>query len=119
MASPAQTFGASSTAASNGQRTTAELGVILFLASDVMLFAPFFAAYFLLRSTTDVWPPDMVELDIARAGLATLVLVSSSFTLIVADRALEHSRRRTALRWILGTTALGAIFLANQFAEFV
>ena len=78
----------------NGQRTTAELGIILFLASDIMLFSPFFAAYFLLRSTTEVWPADRVELDTLRAAAATLVLVSSSFTLMVADRALEHGERR-------------------------
>ena len=77
----------------NGQRTTAELGIILFLASDIMLFSPFFAAYFLLRSTTDVWPADGVELDTLRAAAATLVLVSSSFTLMIADRALEHGHR--------------------------
>ena len=103
----------------NGQRTTAELGIILFLASDIMLFSPFFAAYFLLRSTTEVWPADGVHLDTARAAAATLVLVASSFTLMVADRALEHGNRTKTLRWILATTALGAIFLGNQIAEYV
>ena len=102
----------------NGQRTTAELGIILFLASDIMLFAPFFAAYFLLRSTTEVWPAEGVELDLLRAGAATLVLVSSSFTLMVADRALERGARTTSSRWILVTIALGAVFLGNQIAEY-
>ena len=103
----------------NGQRTTAELGIILFLASDIMLFSPFFAAYFLLRSTTEVWPADRVELDTLRAAAATLVLVSSSFTLMVADRALEHGERRKTSRWILATIALGTLFLVNQIAEYV
>lgn len=103
----------------NGQRTTAELGIILFLASDIMLFSPFFAAYFLLRSTTAVWPADGVELDTFRAAAATLVLVSSSFTLMVADRAFEHGDRLKMQRWILATTALGALFLGNQIAEYV
>ena len=103
----------------NGQRTTAELGIILFLASDIMLFSPFFAAYFLLRSTTEVWPADAVELDTLRAAAATLVLVSSSFTLMVADRALEHGERRQTARWILATIALGTVFLVNQIAEYV
>ena len=103
----------------NGQRTTAELGIILFLASDIMLFSPFFAAYFLLRSTTEVWPADSVELDTLRAAAATLVLVSSSFTLMVADRALEHGERRQTARWILATIALGTVFLVNQIAEYV
>lgn len=102
----------------NGQRTTSELGVILFLASDIMLFAPFFAAYFLLRSTSDGWPPEGVEIDTLRAAIATLVLVSSSFTLIVADRGLEHGQRTRTLRWILVTILLGAAFLTNQIVEY-
>src|SRR5690349_25158642 len=43
-------------------RSAAHFGVIVFLASDVMLFAPFFAAYFLLRADNQPWPPEGVEL---------------------------------------------------------
>ena len=52
--------------------STAQFGVIVFLASDVMLFAPFFAAYFLLRANNQPWPPEGVELDVSRAFGATL-----------------------------------------------
>jgi cytochrome c oxidase subunit 3 len=99
-------------------RSTGQFGVIVFLASDVMLFAPFFAAYFLLRSTNQPWPPDGVELEVWRAGLATAVLVTSSFTLLAADRAHERSDRTGMQRWLLVTIALGGLFLANQFAEY-
>lgn len=92
--------------------------MIVFLASDVMLFAPFFAAYFLLRSTNQPWPPDGVELDVLRAALATIALVASSFTLIVADRAQERGDRATMQRWVLVTIALGGVFLVNQIAEY-
>ena len=52
-------------------RSTGQFGVIVFLASDVMLFAPFFAAYFLLRANNAPWPPADVELDVpARADRA-------------------------------------------------
>src|SRR5215207_11417862 len=43
-------------------RSTAQFGVIVFLASDVMLFGPFFAAYFLLRANNPPWPPEYVDL---------------------------------------------------------
>ena len=62
-------------------RAVAQFGVIVFLASDVMLFAPFFAAYFLLRANNQPWVPEGVELDVPRAFVFTLVLVASSFTL--------------------------------------
>ena len=101
-------------------RQTGPFGVAVFLASDVMLFAPFFAAYFLLRSTNEPWPAPGVELDVARAAVATAVLVASSFTMIASDRAGEHSPGGVAMRrWLLATIALGAVFLANQIAEYV
>jgi cytochrome c oxidase subunit 3 len=100
------------------QRSTGQLGVIVFLASDVMLFAPFFAAYFLLRSTNQPWPPEGVEFDVPRAAVATIVLVASSFTLVAADRAHARADRVSMQRWLLVTIGLGAMFLANQFAEY-
>jgi cytochrome c oxidase subunit 3 len=99
-------------------RGTAPFGVIVFLASDVMLFAAFFAAYFLLRSTNDPWPPPDVELEVVRAGLGTAVLVASSFTMIASERAGEHGSVRMMRRWLLVTIALGVVFLANQLTEY-
>ena len=72
--------------------STAHFGVIVFLASDVMLFASFFAAFFLLRANNPPWPPADVELDVPRAAVATLVLLASSFTLAASDRARESGR---------------------------
>ena len=99
-------------------RTTGQFGVVVFLASDVMLFGSFFAAYFLLRSTTDPWPSEGVELDTARALIFTLVLVSSSFTMIASDRAHARGDRRGMRAWLIATIALGAAFLGNQVAEY-
>lgn len=104
--------------ASVPERSTGQFGVIVFLASDLMLFAAFFAAYFLLRSTNEPWPPSDVELDVVRAALATAVLVGSSFALVVADHAHQRGDRRTMRRWLLVTIAMGGVFLANQIAEY-
>ncbi len=110
---------ANRTPARSPGRTTGQFGVVVFLASDVMLFAPFFAAYFLLRSTTAQWPPEGVELDVARALAATVVLVASSFMLIAGDRAHERGDGAAMRRWLIVTIALGTGFLVNQFAEYV
>jgi cytochrome c oxidase subunit 3 len=100
-------------------RSVAQFGVIVYLASDVMLFAAFFAAYFLLRATNEPWPPETVELDVPRALAATLVLVASSFTLTASDKAAERPGAEPAMRrWLLATIALGALFLANQISEY-
>jgi cytochrome c oxidase subunit 3 len=100
-------------------RSTGQFGVIVFLASDVMLFAPFFAAYFLLRANNTPWPPEHADLDMTRALFGTTVLVVSSLTLIMSDRAAERPGGSRAQRlWLLATIGLGAVFLANQLIEY-
>lgn len=99
-------------------RSTGQFGVIVFLASDLMLFATFFAAYFLLRSTSDQWPPIGTDLETPRALVFTLVLVSSSFTMIAADRAHARGDRRSMKGWLIGTILLGGAFLTNQIADY-
>lgn len=104
--------------ASTPVRSTGQFGVVVFLASDVMLFAPFFAAYFLLRSTNSPWPVAGVELDLQRAAAATIVLIASSFTLVASDRAFQTGAGERQRRWLLITITLGLAFLVNQFAEY-
>jgi cytochrome c oxidase subunit III len=99
-------------------RTAQGFGTIVFLASDLMLFAAFFSAYFVLRGSSARWPPGDVDLDVPRAAVATAVLVASSFTLLGADRALERGDRGRARRWLLVTIALGTAFLVNQVVEY-
>src|SRR4051794_18987437 len=72
------------------QVAATQFGVVVFLASDIMLFAPFFAAYFLLRENNPPWPPEGVHLDVARAALATAALVASSFTLVRFEHLGAH-----------------------------
>src|SRR4029079_9686202 len=73
---------------------------------------------YVLRGANDPWPPPGVDLHVVRALVATIVLVSSSFTLIAADRALAARQARSARRWVLITVALGAAFAANQLLEY-
>ena len=99
--------------------STSRFGMVVFLASDVMLFAAFFSAYYVLRGANGPWPPEGVELDVVRALMATIVLVTSSFTLVAADRALAAERAQVARRWVLVTVALGAAFAVNQVLEYL
>ena len=94
------------------------MGPVLGLASELMFFAGLFATWFGLRNGPGPWPPEGVELDAVRTGVATAVLVASSFTVHRADRAAAAGRKRLAVRWVLVTVALGAAFLANQALEY-
>ena len=94
--------------------TPLRFGTILFLASELMFFAGLFAAYFSLRAINDPWPPEAVELDMALPAVATVLLVSSSFTFVGAIKALERDDRASMHRWIAATIVLGAVFLGAQ-----
>jgi cytochrome c oxidase subunit 3 len=94
------------------------VGVVVWLASELMFFAGLFAAYFTLRSINDVWPPDDVELAAARTAVATVVLVASSGAMHMAVGAAKRDDRRLAARWLGITALMGAVFLANQALEY-
>jgi cytochrome c oxidase subunit 3 len=94
------------------------VGIITWLASDVMFFAGLFATWFVLRAENTVWPPEGVELDVVRSGVFTLVLVSSSVTAHFCVKASEAGDKSSALGWMVTTLVLGAVFLTNQMLEY-
>lgn len=93
------------------------VGVVVWLASEVMFFAGLFAAYFVLRSENDPWPPAGTHLDVAQAALSTVLLLTSSFTMHLAVRAAERDDHRRVGRWLAVTLTLGALFLVNLGLE--
>jgi cytochrome c oxidase subunit 3 len=58
-----------------------------------------------------------VRLATSRDALFTLVLVASSFTMQWGFHQLGRGRHADAIRWIVTTVGLGAVFLANQAVE--
>lgn len=94
------------------------VGVIVWLSSELMFFAGLFAAWFTLASADNVWPPEGVDLDVARAAVFTAVLVSSSYTIHRSVAAIEAGHRSDSLQWLAATFLLGGAFVANQALEF-
>ena len=88
------------TARSPRAPSTLGVGVVVWLASELMFFSGLFAAWFTLRSVNDRWPPEGVELETARTALATVVLIASSFTMHLAVGAARGEDRRGAIRWL-------------------
>jgi cytochrome c oxidase subunit 3 len=94
------------------------VGVVVWLASEVMFFAGLFAAWFVLKAANEpAWPPPGEDLEPWRMAIFTAVLISSSFTVHLAVVAAEHGRSRATLRWLVVTVALGASFLVNEAVE--
>jgi cytochrome c oxidase subunit 3 len=94
------------------------VGVVVWLASEVMFFGGLFAAWFVLKAHNEPdWPPHGEEIDALRMLVFTIVLVSSSVTMHFAVQAAERRRKVTSLRWLAATIALGAAFLVNEVLE--
>lgn len=94
------------------------LGMSLFISSEAMFFATLFGAYFTVRGRAASWPPPGAELDAILPALATVVLIASSATIHLAEKAAAASDRRGTARWLGATGMLGLVFLAGQVVEY-
>jgi len=94
------------------------VGMVVWLASELMFFSGLFAAWFTLRANARVWPPEGVELETARTAAATAVLLASSATMHLAVVAARRYDRSASVRWLVATVAMGAVFIANQAVEY-
>jgi cytochrome c oxidase subunit 3 len=95
------------------------LGMLLFIISEVMVFGAFFTAYFFIRiASGEPWPAPGTHLPEGVAGVNTLILVSSSFTLHWAEKSLMRGNRFGLKAGILVTFLLGCTFLFIQINEY-
>ena len=100
---------------------TALLGMLLFIASEVMFFGGLFATYFNARATAaGEWgpPPGVHELDIVLAGVLTVVLVTSSFTMQFGVWAIRRGNIGQLRLWTAVTLILGVAFLLGQLYDY-
>ncbi len=96
------------------------LGMLLFIISEIMLFAAFFTAYFFIRVVNDLpWPAEGTELPLDIAGVNTAILISSSFTIHWALHSVKKGDRRGTKLGLLITALLGLTFLTIQINEYV
>ncbi len=101
------------------QREAAELGMWLFLATEVMFFGGLFLAYFVYRMHhEEAFAAASRTLDLTLGTINTLILLSSSLTMALAVRSLDRQQHSSSVRHLLATTALGVIFLGIKSYEY-
>ncbi|HZP67941.1 MAG TPA: cytochrome c oxidase subunit 3 [Rudaea sp.] len=101
------------------QRTAATLGMWVFLATEVLFFGVLFAAYLMLRLRFGAaFAEASRRTDMLAGTLDTAILLTSSFTLVLALRAIEAGSRRSAVRLLVATALLGAAFLGLHGMEY-
>jgi cytochrome c oxidase subunit 3 len=99
---------------------TALVGMLLFIASEVMFFGGLFATYFNARaSSAGGWhPPEGGHLDLPLAAVLTAILVASSFTMQFGVWAIRRGDQGKLRLWTGITLGLGILFLAGQLYDY-
>ena len=95
------------------------LGMFLFIASEIMLFGSFFTAYFFIRVVNGVpWPTPPYELPKFVAGVNTIILVTSSFTMHWALTSIKRNNKFGLRAGLVLTFLMGLAFLVTQGIEY-
>jgi cytochrome c oxidase subunit 3 len=98
------------------------LGMLLFIASEAMLFGSFFTALFFVRvvnpNAPEIWPPEPFEFPVFVAAVNTAILVTSSFTVHWATQAIKRNDRNGLKAGLVVTILLGLAFLLTQAIEY-
>ena len=98
--------------------TNGRIGLWLFLASELMLFAGLYAGYLLLRTGTPDWPSGRELLQVEMAGLNTVVLLAASWTMWRAVRAIGRDDYYACRGHLLSSFLLGAVFVGVKLTEY-
>ena len=96
-----------------------QVGVIVWLASELMFFSGLFAAFFSLRADTSPWPPHGDKLDVPPVLVATILLVLSSFTMQYGVHRAIRGSKWGFLGWLALTFALGGLFEGLQISDYL
>ena len=89
-----------------------------FILAEALIFLSFFAAYWVMRLSAPTWPPaGTVPIPKLVPAVMTALLLSSSFTIHLAEARHERGSRTDFLAWLGVTIALGAGFVALSTFE--
>ena len=97
----------------------AKLGMWAFLAQEVLFFGGLFVAYFIFRG---MYPEMFIDahhhLSWKMGALNTVFLITSSFTMVMAVRSAQVSKKTDTLWYLLATFLFACGFLVVKFFEY-
>lgn len=105
--------------------SAAQWGMVAFLVSEAAVFCTLIAVYVaymgvdaqLIRDGVGVGPTPAEALSLPLVLCTTVCLLSSSFTIHLAEKALKRGEQSAFCLWWALTIALGVIFLAGTLYE--
>ncbi|WP_297510001.1 cytochrome c oxidase subunit 3 [uncultured Caulobacter sp.] len=101
------------------KRVIVGYGFWIFLLSDIVMFACFFAAFAVLRGATAGGPTIAQIVDLKRVGWETACLLLSSYTCGLSFAATNARNKLWTQVFLLLTGLLGLAFVALELQEFL
>ena len=98
---------------------SAKLGVWTFLATEVLLFGALFTAYTIFRMKyPELFRVEHAKLDRVLGAVNTVVLITSSFTVVLGVDAIRRGKTRLLEAFFGATILLAAVFLCVKYVEY-
>jgi cytochrome c oxidase subunit 3 len=99
--------------------STAKVGLLTVIASEIFFFATALSAYFFLRLEHPEWSlPAQTPTGLLIPSLNTLLLLASALVIRQAQRAIAADRTKMAQMALGLTFVLGLIFIGGQVFDF-
>ena len=100
------------------QRDASTLGMWIFLITEVMFFGGMFLAYSIYRAKfPDVFAVASSSMNVYLGATNTVVLLCSSFTMVMAVRAAALGKQKAIIGWLCFTLLFGLAFLGVKAVE--
>ncbi len=101
------------------QRSAAQLGMWIFLATEVLFFGGLFLSYTVYRSLYPyAFAAASHHTEVVLGGINTAILLFSSTLMALGVRAAELRNRRQLVWLLLGTAFLGIVFMGIKGLEY-
>jgi cytochrome c oxidase subunit 3 len=100
------------------QKETAAFGMWIFLITEIMFFGGIFCAYLIERlQHFPAFAAGSNHLDVVVGAINTGVLLTSSFTMVMAVHASQLGRRKSIIFFLILTLIFGSVFLGLKGYE--
>jgi cytochrome c oxidase subunit 3 len=101
------------------QQQSDELGIWLFLVTEIMFFGGLFASYAIYRGFYfAAFEGGSHILDARIGAVNTMVLLGSSLTMALSVRSAQTGNRRALVLFLIATMILGGVFLGVKAYEY-
>jgi cytochrome c oxidase subunit 3 len=101
------------------QHEASNLGMWLFLVTEIMFFGGMFGSYTVYRNMyPEAFASTSHFMNVTIGAINTAVLICSSFTMVLAVRSAKLGRKKALIAFLVLTIVLGGVFLGLKGVEY-